>query len=391
MTIVKPKVILRRTVMKIKIEPNVKNTMIGITLSGIMIVLFAWFIMNLGVVVKVFGQITGLLLPFIIGFALAFLIAPLQNLFEKRLLKNLNIPRRIKRIVSTLSSLIITLSALFGLFIVVTPQLISSINTLIDQIPSYIDSTTIFINQLITQLNIESEVSSLLQNLSVEFLQSINAIAREVLPNILSMSINIVTFVFRLVIGIFIAVYMLLEKERFINQVSKLVLALFSNEDAYAIFRISNLANVKFNQFIYGKTIDSIIVGIISFIVMSLLQWPYALLISVIVGITNMIPVFGPFIGAIPGFLILFIVSPTTALWFILFIIILQQIDGNYIGPKILGDSLGLPTLWIMFAIIVGGGFFGVLGMFLGVPVFAVIYVIFKETIALRLKNKGIE
>ena len=275
--------------------------------------------------------------------------------------------------------------------IVVTPQLISSINTLIDQIPSYIGSTTIFINQLITQLNIESEVSSLLQNLSVEFLQSINEIAREVLPNILSMSINIVTFLFRLVIGIFIAVYMLLEKERFINQVSKLVLALFSKEDAFAIFRISSLANVKFNQFIYGKTIDSIIVGIISFIVMSLLQWPFALLISVIIGITNMIPVFGPFIGAIPGFLILFIVSPTTALWFILFIIILQQIDGNYIGPKILGDSLGLPTLWIMFAIIVGGGFFGILGMFLGVPVFAVIYVIIKETIALRLKNKGIE
>ena len=377
--------------MKIKIEPNVMNTMIGITLSGIMIVLFAWLIMNLDVVVKVFIQITGLLLPFIIGFALAFLIAPLQNLFEKRILKNVAFPRKVKRVISTLTSLIITLSALFGLFIVVTPQLISSINTLIDQIPSYIGSTTIFINQLITQLNIESEVSSLLQNLSVEFLQSINEIAREVLPNILSMSINIVTFLFRLVIGIFIAVYMLLEKERFINQVSKLVLALFSKEDAFAIFRISSLANVKFNQFIYGKTIDSIIVGIISFIVMSLLQWPFALLISVIIGITNMIPVFGPFIGAIPGFLILFIVSPTTALWFILFIIILQQIDGNYIGPKILGDSLGLPTLWIMFAIIVGGGFFGILGMFLGVPVFAVIYVIIKETIALRLKNKGIE
>ncbi len=377
--------------MKIKIEPNVMNTMIGITLSGIMIVLFAWLIMNLNIVVKVFSQITGLLLPFIIGFALAFLIAPLQNLFEKRIFKNVAFPRKVKRVISTLTSLIITLSALFGLFIVVTPQLISSINTLIDQIPSYIDSTTIFINQLITQLNIESEVSSLLQNLSVEFLQSINEIAREVLPNILSMSINVVTFVFRLVIGIFIAVYMLLEKERFINQVSKLVLALFSKEDAVAIFRISNLANVKFNQFIYGKTIDSIIVGILSFIVMSLLQWPFALLISVIIGITNMIPVFGPFIGAIPGFLILFIVSPTTALWFILFIIILQQIDGNYIGPKILGDSLGLPTLWIMFAIIVGGGFFGILGMFLGVPVFAVIYVIIKETIALKLKNKGIE
>lgn len=104
-----------------------------------------------------------------------------------------------------------------------------------------------------------------------------------------------------------------------------------------------------------------------------------------------MIPVFGPFFGAIPSFLILFIVSPTTALWFILFIFVLQQMDGNYIGPKILGDSVGLPTLWIIFAIIVGGGFFGVLGMFLGVPVFAVIYVIIKETIALKLKDKGIE
>ena len=170
-----------------------------------------------------------------------------------------------------------------------------------------------------------------------------------------------------------------------------LVYAIFSQEEAFSIFRISNLAKDKFNQFIYGKIIDSIIVGIISFIVMSLLQWPYALLISVIVGITNMIPVFGPFFGAIPSFLILFIVSPTTALWFILFIFVLQQVDGNYIGPKILGDSVGVPTLWIIFAIIVGGGFFGVLGMFLGVPVFAVIYVIIKETIALKLKDKGIE
>ncbi|MBS3988097.1 MAG: AI-2E family transporter [Erysipelothrix sp.] len=377
--------------MKIKFEPNLQNTIIGFTVSGVLIVLFTWTLMNIGSVIAIIKQLTGLLLPFIFGFALAFLVAPLQSFIEKKLFKSLQLKHKAKRIISTFTSLLITLSALFGLFLVVTPQLISSLNTLVDQIPSYIESTTLFINQLITQLNIESEVSALLQDISEDVLQSISQLGREVLPNILSMSINMLTFLFRLIIGIFIAVYMLLEKERFSNQIAKFVLAIASKEDAFIIFKVSNLAKDKFNQFIYGKTIDSIIVGILSFIVMSVLQWPYALLISVIVGITNMIPVFGPFIGAVPGFLILFIVSPTTALWFILFIIILQQIDGNYIGPKILGDSLGLPTLWIMFAIIVGGGLFGVLGMFLGVPIFAVIYVIVKETIQLKLKNKGIE
>lgn len=377
--------------MKIKFEPNLQNTIIGFTVSGVLIVLFTWTLMNIGSVIAIIKQLTGLLLPFIFGFALAFLVAPLQSFIEKKLFKSLQLKHKAKRIISTFTSLLITLSALFGLFLVVTPQLISSLNTLVDQIPSYIESTTLFINQLITQLNIESEVSALLQDISEDVLQSISQLGREVLPNILSMSINMLTFLFRLIIGIFIAVYMLLEKERFSNQIAKLVLAMTSTEDAFIIFKVSNLAKDKFNQFIYGKTIDSIIVGILSFIVMSALQWPYALLISVIVGITNMIPVFGPFIGAVPGFLILFIVSPTTALWFILFIIILQQIDGNYIGPKILGDSLGLPTLWIIFAIIVGGGLSGVLGMFLGVPIFAVIYVIVKETIQLKLKNKGIE
>jgi predicted PurR-regulated permease PerM len=377
--------------MKFNFEPSLKNTIIGFSVSGILIVTFTLIVLNFNLVTSALSSMSALLLPFIVGFTLAFLMSPLQNFIEKRMLKNFSIKQRFKRIISTFFSLIFTLSVLIGLFVVVTPQLISSINTLIDQIPSYIDSTNAFIDQLIVQLNIEAEATLFLQDITAEVLQNINQLGREFLPNLLSMSINLLTLIFRLIVGIIIAVYMLLEKERFANQVSKFVLAVVSNEDAKIVFKVSNLAKDKFNQFILGKTVDSIIVGIISFIVMSLLQWPYALLISVIIGITNMIPVFGPFIGAVPGVLILFIVSPSTALWFILFIIILQQVDGNIIGPKILGDSLGLPTLWIMFAIIVGGGFFGILGMFLGVPVFAVIYVIIKETIALKLKAKGIE
>jgi predicted PurR-regulated permease PerM len=377
--------------MKFKLEHSLQTTILGFTISGLLIVVFALIVMNFQIVLDAFNHLAGLLLPFIVGFALAFLMSPFQNIIEKNLLKDVKLTRKFKRIISTALSLIFTLSVLIGLFIIVTPQLISSINTLIEQIPSYIDSTSAALNQLINQLNIEQEASAFLQDVSDDILQSINQLGRDVLPSLLSMSINLLTILFRFVVGIIIAVYMLLEKERFLNQVSKLTLALFSKEDATFIFRISSLANDKFNKFIYGKTIDSTIVGVISFIVMSLLQWPYALLISVIIGITNMIPVFGPFIGAVPGFLILFIVSPTTALWFIFFIVILQQIDGNIIGPKILGDSLGLPTLWIMFAIIAGGGLFGIIGMFLGVPIFAVIYVIVKETVLFKLKDKGIE
>jgi predicted PurR-regulated permease PerM len=377
--------------MKFKLEHSLQTTILGFTISGLLIVVFALIVMNFRIVLDGFSQVTGLLLPFIVGFALAFLMSPFQNIIEKNLLKEVKITRKFKRIISTSLSLIFTLSVLIGLFIIVTPQLISSINTLIEQIPDYIASTSSALNQLINQLNIEQEASAFLQDVSDDILQSINQLGRDVLPSILSMSINLLTILFRFVVGIIIAVYMLLEKERFVNQTSKLTLALFSKEDATLIFRVSNLAKDKFNKFILGKTVDSIIVGILSFVVMSILQWPYALLISVIIGITNMIPVFGPFIGAVPGFLILFIVSPTTALWFILFIVILQQIDGNIIGPKILGDSLGLPTLWIMFAIIVGGGLFGIIGMFLGVPIFAVIYVIVKETVLFKLKDKGIE
>ena len=146
-----------------------------------------------------------------------------------------------------------------------------------------------------------------------------------------------------------------------------------------------------FNSFIIGKTVDSLIVGVICYIVMLIFRWPYPVLISLIIGVTNMIPVFGPFIGAIPALFLLFIVDPSAALWFALFIIILQQIDGNIIGPLILQDSMGLPSLWIMFAIILGGGFFGLVGMFLGVPVFAVVYVIIKEIVNQRLIDKEIE
>lgn len=374
-----------------KIEPTLFNVIIGLMLTGIVIVTFTLAILNFSFITATVTFLIGLLLPFIIGFVLAFLMSPLQNYIEKKMLSQLALSAKHKRLIATITALLFTLSVLIVVFISITPQLLSSVNTLIDQIPGYFEATTTFINQLIFRFNIEPEVATLLQEVSQSLITNINTIARNVLSRVLALSIDVLTFLFRFGVGIIIAIYMLLEKERFVNQVSKLILATTSAENAHLIFKVSNLVKEKFNQFIFGITIDSLIVGVISFIAMSLFQWPYALLISVILSITNMIPVFGPFIGAIPGFFILFIVSPSTALWFVVFVILLQQLDGNVIAPNIIGNSVGLPTLWIMFAIIIGGGLFGVLGMFLSVPMFAVIYVIIKEVIAIKLEHKGIK
>lgn len=374
-----------------KVEPTLFNVIIGLMLTGIVIVTFTLAILNFSFITATVTFLIGLLLPFIIGFVLAFLMSPLQNYIEKKMLSQLALSAKHKRLIATITALLFTLSVLIVVFISITPQLLSSINTLIDQIPGYFEATTTFINHLIFRFNIEPEVATLLQEVSQSLITNINTIARNVLSRVLALSIDVLTFLFRFGVGIIIAIYMLLEKERFVNQVSKFILATTSTENAHLIFKVSNLVKEKFNQFIFGITIDSLIVGVISFIAMSLFQWPYALLISVILSITNMIPVFGPFIGAIPGFFILFIVSPSTALWFVVFVILLQQLDGNVIAPNIIGNSVGLPTLWIMFAIIIGGGLFGVLGMFLSVPMFAVIYVIIKEVIAIKLEHKGIK
>lgn len=154
---------------------------------------------------------------------------------------------------------------------------------------------------------------------------------------------------------------------------------------------LSRLSSNMVHRFILGKMLDSLIIGLICYIGMLILGLSYPVLLSVIIGVTNMIPVFGPFIGAIPGALILILVDPFQALWFVLFIIVLQQFDGNYLGPRILGDSIGLPSLWIMFAIIVGGGYFGVIGIFLGVSIFAVIYIVSKKIVANKLERESIK
>lgn len=377
--------------MRYQFDPQHKNNTISFALAGVIIVLVYFTIENFTTIRATLSSLLRIMLPFVVGFALAFLVAPMMNYIENKLLSKSKLKTKNKRKIAASVSVLSIIAVFTILLAILLPQLLSSINQLTIMLPRYLSSAEEYLTDLILQFNIPADLTAILVDTGEEIFGSLADIAREYLPRILNASFQIASFVFSVLVGLIIALYILLERERFGNQFKKLTYALFSREMANRLLEVSAISSKMFNRFIVGKTIDSFIIGILCFVGMTIFGWPYALLISVIIGITNMIPVFGPFIGAVPSLFILFIVNPMYTIWFALFILVLQQIDGNIIGPKILGDSMGLPSLWIMFAIIVGGGFFGILGMFLGVPVFAIIYVVVKELVNNKLKDKNIQ
>nr|MCR5420264.1 AI-2E family transporter [Lachnospiraceae bacterium] len=223
-----------------------------------------------------------------------------------------------------------------------------------------------------------------------EILPKIQGLISTLSTTVLGSMWGVVVFIFKLIIGIILSVYLLYNKELYAAQAKKITYSLFDEERANNLINNTRFANKTFGGFISGKIVDSFIIGLLCFIGTTILQMPYALLISVIVGVTNIIPFFGPYLGAIPSGFIILMINPVKCLWFLIFILVLQQIDGNIIGPKILGDSTGLSSFWVIFSITLFGGFFSVLGMFFGVPVFAIIYAAIKTFIDTRLERKNL-
>jgi predicted PurR-regulated permease PerM len=377
--------------MRYKLKPEQKDQSISLAIAGISVLSFYFLVQNFPVIRQTISNLLSILLPFVVGFAIAFLVAPLMNYIEKRLLKDAKISMKFKRRVAATISMMVAIGIIVLGFYILLPQLVSSVNQLTMLLPNYIIAAEQFFNDWIIALDIRPEVTDILIGSGVDLIATLGDIARTYLPRIIGYTWGFASLILRMLIGLIIALYILLERERFGLQFKKITYAFFLKQDADRLVQLASISGKTFTNFLVGKTIDSIIIGLLCFIGMTIFNWPYALLISVIIGITNMIPVFGPFIGAIPSIFILFIVNPMYTLWFALFILVLQQIDGNIIGPLILGDSMGLPSLWIMFAIIVGGGFFGIIGMFLGVPIFAIIYVIVKEIVNQRLSKKQLE
>ncbi len=337
-------------------------------------------------VMGVFHQVVGIISPFIWGLVLAYLLDGAVRFFEQKVFKTGK-----NRVLPVLVSYVIAIVLLFLLLRIVIPQLVQSVMGLISNVPAYMDSLSQFAMEMAAKYEMETETLNNLLGSYEDLVSKVTNLLSKMLPQVFSYSVAIGSGVITAITALISSVYMLLSKELLLRQMKKVTYALLPLPTARKFLAICRDANETFGGFIIGKILDSAIIGVLCFVGLALLRFPYALLISVIVGVTNVIPFFGPFIGAIPSFFILLIVNPINALEFLVFILVLQQLDGNVIGPRILGDSTGLPALWVLVAIIVGQGLFGVVGMIIGVPAFAVIFSLFREFVNSQLEQKGID
>ena len=335
------------------------------------------------------STLTGILMPFIYGAVIAYLLKPVCNSIESFLRRF--IPEKMNGLINALS---VALTILFGLLLVyalvmmIVPQLITSVTTLYYTAQANITKFMNWANHLEFIENNE-QIMELLNSAYAALNTNLDTwIKNTLLPsmqNIVSGAaigvLNVVTVAKNLIIGIIVAVYMLASRKRFVQQ-GKLVLhSIVRPRWAQLITEEVKYADKMFGGFINGKIMDSAIIGVLCYIGCLIFKFPSALLVSVIIGVTNVIPFFGPFIGAIPATLLILIQSPIKALWFVLFVLVLQQLDGNIIGPKILGNTTGLSSFWVLFAILLFGGLWGFVGMIVGVPLFAVIYDVIKKLV----------
>lgn len=370
---------------------------------GVALILAYYVVNNFSVVSAGFDRINDILMPFYIGLVIAYLLCPIYN-GTTRIIYQLNKGRfkkpindlRLARVIATFISITVLIVAVGGVIMMILPDLWESIMGLVMGLP---DTMSRFIQWLrgILESNpeamafLEGKLDGLADTILIWVQEKMVPGAEAVLNNVSVGVIGTVGVIFDLFVALIICVYVLNSKEKFIAQAKKLVLAVFKPEMANEIFELGTLSNETFGGFINGKIIDSIIMGILCFAAMSALGLPLPMLVSVVVGVTNIIPFFGPFIGGIPSGIILLIIEPVAALKFALMILVLQQIDGNIIGPKILGKTTKLASFWVMFAIIVSGGLFGFVGMILGVPVFAILYTYISRAINRRLENREME
>ena len=359
-------------------------------------IVFYYVVTNLNKVLGVVGTAFGILSPFIIGFALAFILNKLFVFFRDKALKVLIDKKKKKERVGLRSGLaILIVYVLVALLLVilssfVIPQLVTSISGLVDYIPQYSKNLFDMIDNVVDKFIINETMLDTIQKASTTIISTMKTVLSGAVPAILSFVSNFASNIINIAIAVIVSIYLLIDKDHLIYQYRLIIKAFFSEKKAKRILEVSDLTAKTFSDFIGGQIIDAIIIGVLCSIGLAVLKIPYALLIGTIVGFTNIIPYFGPWIGSIPSVLILFMVRPFYALIFIVFVIVLQQVDGNIIYPHVVGNSVGLGALFVTFSIIVGGGLFGLLGMILGVPTFAVCYTLLKEKAYKNLKKKNI-
>lgn len=359
-------------------------------------ILFYYFVTNFSSVLGVLSTTLGILSPFIIGFALAFILNKPFVFFRDKVLGKLADKNKKKERLGLRAGIAILLVYLLVIiflvliFSFVLPQLVRSISGLITYIPQYSKELFDTIDNMVDKVIINEAMLNTIEKTSASLVSTMKTVLSNAVPAIVSFISNFASNVINIVIAVIVSIYLLFDKDHLKYQYRVIVRAFLNEKNANRVLRVTELTSKTFSDFIGGQIIDAIIIGVLCSIGLAVLKVPYALLIGTIVGFTNIIPYFGPWIGSIPSVFILFMVKPMYAIIFIIFVVILQQVDANIIYPNVVGSSVGLRALFVTFSIIVGGGLFGLVGMILGVPTFAVIYTLVKEKAYKNLKKKNI-
>lgn len=400
----------------IKLNWNKNYTTIAVysLLVIIAAVLFVVFIFRFDSFASGFSWLGDIMAPIIIGIAIAYIVNPLVVMFEdkvfhrlrdgevkvapnaknpeKSLAKKKKLRRTAAKALSIIISFVIVLAAIVGICIAAVPSLSKSIIDLANQLPKYIENADRFLDETFANnpdiAMFISEEFSQLSGIIQKFAEMIEPMASDIIGNLSSAIAAILVALKNVLIGFIIAIYFLFSKERLIAQSKKVLFALLKNDKCQGFLTVCSKSNNIFKKYIVSNLLDAVIIFIVMSIGMALMDMPYAMLVSVVCGVTNLIPFFGPFIGAIPCGVIILLVDPIKVIWFGIYVLVLQQMDGNVIKPLLFGETVGLPAIWVLIAIIVSGGLFGIPGMLLGVPVFAVLYMLAADFVVARLKKK---
>ena len=378
-----------------KIDWNKKYTTIAVyaflvILLSIICIFFFLNYSDFGGYIKKFFSI---LSPVLLGILFAYLLNPIVRFFENKVfafITKTGKKRHLARSLSVVCTYVLVLLALSGFVALIVPQIVSGYADLSSNMSNYIKTIQDWLAGLAGNNAFISDIVEKLTKYLSDLLGQISELITQIIPGITKVISGVITVVKNSFIGIIMSIYFLLAKESLGARAKKIAHACLSEKKYESFMKNVVIADKSFGGFISAKILDSISIGIICFFSMAILGMPYYPLISLIIGVTNIIPFFGPFIGAIPGAFIIFITSPGDAIWFCLLILLIQQIDGNYIGPKLIGSSIGLDPVWIIVSITVMSGLLGFTGMVFGVPIFAVIYAFIKNGVENKLKNKGL-
>lgn len=354
---------------------------------------------NISAVAKVLSAALGLLMPLIIGFCVAFILNVLLRVIEERAFapinrKNPPLWGRVRRTVSIVLTLGVIIGMLFILVFMIVPELKRAFMLLIDNMPQYAEQVKAWLTQAAAVLKVDASTLNSLEidweKLSKTVLDYLKRDSGKLVNTTVGITTSIFSGIFNFILGVVFSVYILMQKEKLGSQAKRMLFAFLPEKWADEVLHVAALSNKMFSRFVTGQCTEAVIIGVLCFIGMVIFRMPYAPMISVLVGFTSLIPIFGAFIGTAIGAFLILMDSPVQALWFVIFIVVLQQMEGDIIYPRVVGSSVGLPSLWVLLAVTVGGSVWGILGMLVSVPISSVLYCMMREAVGARLEARGL-